>query len=267
MSQKSSGHGDIEESFLRLAVLIDADNAQAAIVEALLGEVSRLGEATVKRIYGDFTASTSSAWKKVLQQYSIKPVQQFAYTTGKNATDSALIIDAMDLLYTRRFGGFCLVSSDSDYTGLAVRIREEGLVVFGFGETKTPEAFRNACNKFVFTEVLREEDEQRRGTSKVGATSEEETGKARGGSGVTGGGRKFPRKFVLSALEQSVDDSGWAHLGTFGNYLVKLQPDFDPRLYGYKKLSDLVKAKPEMFVVEERAAAPGGQRVLYVRAK
>jgi hypothetical protein len=144
-----------EDPSLRLAVLIDADNAQAAVIEGLLAEIARFGEATVKRIYGDFTSQASAQWKKVLNRYAIKPVQQFAYTTGKNATDSTLIIDAMDLLYTRRFDGFCLVSSDSDFTGLALRIREEGLMVFGFGEQKTPEAFRNACHKFVFTEVLR----------------------------------------------------------------------------------------------------------------
>ena len=145
-----------EEPALRLAVLIDADNAQAAVIEGLLAEIARFGEATVKRIYGDFTAPTSSSWKKVLQQYAIKPVQQFAYSTGKNATDSTLIIDAMDLLYTRKFDGFCLITSDSDFTGLAMRLREEGLTVLGFGEKKTPEAFRNACHKFVFTEVLRQ---------------------------------------------------------------------------------------------------------------
>lgn len=146
---------EAEEPTQRLAVLIDADNAQAAIIEGLLAEIARFGEATVKRIYGDFTATTSAQWKRVLNSHAIKPVQQFAYTSGKNATDSTLIIDAMDLLYTRRFDGFCLVSSDSDFTGLAIRIREEGLIVYGFGEQKTPEAFRNACNKFLFTEVLR----------------------------------------------------------------------------------------------------------------
>jgi hypothetical protein len=144
-----------EEPTLRLAVLIDADNSQAAVIEGLLAEIARFGEATVKRIYGDFTAPTSASWKKVLQRYAIKPIQQFAYTTGKNATDSTLIIDAMDLLYTRKFDGFCLITSDSDFTGLAMRLREEGLTVLGFGEKKTPEAFRNACHKFVFTEVLR----------------------------------------------------------------------------------------------------------------
>ena len=144
-----------DEPTKRLAVLIDADNAQPAVIEALLEEVARFGEATVRRIYGDFTSPNSASWKKFLNKFSIKPVQQFAYTTGKNATDSTMIIDAMDLLYTRRFDGFCLVTSDSDFTGLAVRLREEGLQVFGFGEQKTPEPFRNACHKFIFTEVLR----------------------------------------------------------------------------------------------------------------
>ena len=144
-----------DETHLRLAVLIDADNAQAAVIEALLAEVARFGDATVRRIYGDFTAPTSASWKKVLQRNAIKPVQQFAYSTGKNSTDSTLIIDAMDLLYTGNFDGFALVTSDSDFTGLAMRLREEGLMVFGFGEKKTPEAFRNACHRFVFVEVLR----------------------------------------------------------------------------------------------------------------
>src|ERR1039457_3340616 len=144
-----------EEAQKRLAVLIDADNAQASIVEGLFEEIAKFGVASVKRIYGDWTAPQLISWKKVLLNYSINPVQQFAYTTGKNATDSALIIDAMDLLYTRKFDGFCLITSDSDFTGLAMRLREEGLTVLGFGEQKTPDAFRNACHKFVFTEVLR----------------------------------------------------------------------------------------------------------------
>ena len=139
---------EAEEPTQRLAVLIDADNAQAAVIEGILAEIARFGEATVKRIYGDFTAPSSSSWKKVLNKYAIKPVQQFAYTTGKNATDSTMIIDAMDLLYTRRFDGFCIISSDSDFTGLAVRIREEGLMVYGFGENKTPESFRNMLRLF-----------------------------------------------------------------------------------------------------------------------
>ena len=256
-----------EEPTLRLAVLIDADNAQAAVIEGLLAEIARFGEATVKRIYGDFTAQTSSSWKKVLQRYAIKPVQQFAYTTGKNATDSTLIIDAMDLLYTRKFDGFCLITSDSDFTGLAMRLREEGLTVLGFGEKKTPEAFRNACHKFVFTEVLRPSTATEPNALLQKANTEPKAVPAQPVVDATQQKLEFPRQFVLTALEQSIDDAGWAHLGTFGSYLTKLQPDFDSRLFGYKYLSDLVKAKTELFVTEERQAPGSSQKVLYIRAK
>lgn len=256
-----------EEPTLRLAVLIDADNAQAAIVEGLLGEIARFGEATVRRIYGDFTAPTSSSWKKVLQRYAIKPVQQFAYTTGKNATDSTLIIDAMDLLYTRKFDGFCLVTSDSDFTGLAMRLREEGLTVLGFGERKTPEAFRNACHKFLFTEVLRPSALCEPDDLPPNIESKKNTVSSQKSVEITETTNEFPKKFVLRALEQSTDDAGWAQLGTFGSYLTKLQPDFDSRLYGYKKLSDLVKARTDIFVTEERQAPGAQQKVLYLRAK
>ena len=259
---------ETDETHLRLAVLIDADNAQATVIEALLAEVARFGDATVRRIYGDFTAPTSASWKKVLQRNAIKPVQQFAYSTGKNSTDSTLIIDAMDLLYTGNFDGFALVTSDSDFTGLAMRLREEGLMVFGFGEKKTPEAFRNACHRFVFVEVLRnsgrgpEPEPEPAEPTAVGApavpTQE---------ASDPGPRPKLPKKFVLSALEQSVDDEGWAHLGTFGNYLNKLQPDFDPRLYGYKKLSDLVRDRTDLFLTEERRSSGSNQRVLYLRAR
>lgn len=247
-----------EEPSLRLAVLIDADNAQAAVIEGLLAEIARFGEATVKRIYGDFTAPTSASWKKVLQRHAIKPVQQFAYTTGKNATDSTLIIDAMDLLYTRKFDGFCLVTSDSDFTGLAMRLREEGLTVLGFGEQKTPEAFRNACHKFVLTEMLRPNVSDL--VPEAGKPSPVTVG-------ITERKLEFPKQFVLAALEQSVDDSGWAHLGTFGSYLTKLQPDFDSRLYGFKKLSDLVRNRNDLFVTEDRLTPGTSQKVLYLRAK
>lgn len=258
-----------EEPTARWAVLIDADNAQASVIEGILAEVARFGEATVKRIYGDFTSQSSSSWKKVLQKYAIKPVQQFAYTTGKNATDSTLIIDAMDLLYTRKFDGFCLVTSDSDFTGLATRLREEGLTVLGFGEQKTPDAFRNACHKFIFTEVLRpsvSEAEPVAATPKVEATPVK-AATSQNPTPAVNTPPKFPKKFVLDALEQSSDENGWAHLGTFGSYLTKLQSDFDSRLYGYKKLSDLVKAKTDLFVTEERTAPGQTMKNLYLRAK
>ena len=259
-----------EEPSLRLAVLIDADNAQAAVIEGLLAEIARFGEATVKRIYGDFTSPNSAQWKKVLNKFAIKPVQQFAYTTGKNATDSTLIIDAMDLLYTRRFDGFCLISSDSDFTGLALRIREEGLTVLGFGEKKTPEAFRNACHKFLFTEVLRPSVPQSSEVRIEGAVSHSEKPVSDTPQRIPGPEAQqngFPKSFVLEALEKASDDTGWAHLGTFGSYLTKLQPDFDSRLYGFKKLSDLVKGKKDIFEYEERAAPGSDSRILYVRAR
>ncbi|MBV6271495.1 NYN domain-containing protein [Alcaligenaceae bacterium CGII-47] len=254
-----------EDSTARLAVLIDADNAQATVIEGILAEVARFGEASVKRIYGDFTSPHSASWKKVLQKYAIKPVQQFAYSTGKNSTDSMLIIDAMDLLYTRRFDGFCLVTSDSDFTGLATRIREEGLTVLGFGEKKTPDAFRNACHKFILTEVLRPraiEPEKKKAKPKVSVDTTTEQPPAPVSPDLS-----LPQQFLLDALEQSTDEDGWAPLATFGSYLNKLQPDFDPRLYGFKKLSDLVKANPSLFVTDKRTKSGQTQKQLYVRAQ
>lgn len=278
-----------EDSSLRLAVLIDADNAQATVIDKLLAEVARYGEATVKRIYGDFTAPTSASWKKVLQRHAIKPVQQFAYTTGKNATDSSLIIDAMDLLYTRNFDGFCLVTSDSDFTGLAMRLREEGLTVLGFGEKKTPDAFRNACHKFIFTEVLREAGTKAATKPAAVAAPKASAVKAEADrdevakpAGPDKAAAEKPAKpvaepaeqkpampvqFLLEALEESVDDEGWAGLGAFGSYLNKLQPDFDSRLYGYRKLSDLVKARSDLFVIEERTVSGSPNRAIYLRAR
>ena len=155
MNASARSRSDVDDSQRRLAVLIDADNAQPSVIDGLLSEVARFGVASVKRIYGDWTSTRNTQWKNALLKHSLHPVQQFAYTSGKNATDSALIIDAMDLLYTRRFDGFCLVSSDSDFTRLAQRLREEGLLVYGFGERKTPVPFVVACDKFVYTELLR----------------------------------------------------------------------------------------------------------------
>lgn len=271
VNSKLAAKIEAEQPTQRLAVLIDADNAQPSVIEALLAEIALLGEATVKRIYGDFTAPTSVQWKKTLHQFAIKPVQQFAYTKGKNATDSTLIIDAMDLLYTRRFDGFCLVSSDSDFTGLALRIREEGLTVYGFGEEKTPEAFRNACHKFVFTEVLRPSPTQAVDSaisqSKKTSRKNNVAAKQESAVQVRKATKEIPTEFFRQALEQASDDSGWAHLGTFGSYLTKLRSDFDSRNYGYKKLSDLVKARKDLFEVEERKLPSSGQKDLYVRIR
>ena len=248
-----------------MAVLIDADNAQAAVIEGLFAEIARYGDATVRRIYGDFTAPTSASWKKVLQKYAIKPVQQLAYTAGKNATDIALIIDAMDLLYTRKFDGFCLITSDSDFTGLATRLREEGLMVYGFGEKKTPEAFRRACHKFVSTEILRPSKSTKPTDPPPKGKSKQQSNLVQMFTEATE--PKLDKKFILTALAQSSDDAGWAQVGTFGSYLTKLQPDFDSRLYGHKKLSDLVRANTNLFVTEERQVPGSDRKVLYLRAK
>jgi uncharacterized LabA/DUF88 family protein len=253
-----------EESTLKLAVLIDADNARSETIEGLLTEIASYGEAIVKRIYGDFTSQSSAQWKKVLHKHAIKPMQQFAFTTGKNATDSALIIDAMDLLYTHRFGGFCIVSSDSDFTSLANRIREEGLQVFGFGEKKTPEAFRNACNKFIFTEILQPAIQSAVLINKSLKRTVKPIKQAKNTENST---QEFPKDFVLEALNNSYDDTGWAYLGTFGGYLTKLKPDFDSRLYGFKKLSDLVRGKPEIFEIEERVHSGTNSKALYLRSR
>jgi NYN domain/OST-HTH/LOTUS domain len=264
---------EADEPTLKLAVLIDADNAQATIIEGLLAEIATFGEATVKRIYGDFTAPESTQWKKVLQTYAIKPMQQFAYTTGKNATDSTLIIDAMDLLYTRRFDGFCLVSSDSDFTGLALRIREEGLTVLGFGEEKTPEAFRNACHKFIFTEVLRSVTLQKPdiATFPLLVTSTAPPVSPPSGEAVSSqktAAPTLPKKFILKALGSTqYDDAGWVNLGAFGNYLTKIKPDFDPRLYGFKKLSELVKSMGDVLEIEERKTTGTAAKALYIRRR
>jgi hypothetical protein len=258
---------EAEDPTQRLAVLIDADNAQAAVIEGILSEIARFGEATVKRIYGDFTSSSSSSWKKVLNKYAIKPVQQFAYTTGKNATDSTMIIDAMDLLYTRRFDGFCIISSDSDFTGLAIRIREEGLTVYGFGEQKTPESFRNSCHKFILTELFRPASEPVAETILASTKPVEKPIIKPVINKTIEVSKEFTNDFFRQAVEQASDDNGWAQLGTFGSYLTKLRPDFDSRSFGHKKLRDFVKARSDIFQTEERTLVNSDTKVLYLRAK
>ena len=261
----------------RLAVLIDADNAQPSVIEGLLAEVAKYGVASVKRIYGDFTSNQQSQWKKALLQHSINPVQQFAYTSGKNATDSSLIIDAMDLMYTRRFDGFCLVSSDSDFTRLAQRLREEGLTVYGFGERKTPDAFVQACDKFIYTEVLRAEESRpvaavkkvpKAAAKKVASPASKPAPPVAPAppAAKPAGPLPLPLELIRQAIEEASDEQGFAHLGGVGNYLNKIRPDFDPRLYGQKKLSDLLRQHPRHFVVEERTAPGSVGKTLYVRA-
>ena len=236
----------------RLAVLIDADNANPSITEGLLAEIAKYGVASVKRIYGDWTTPQLGSWKTVLLEHSIQPIQQFRYTTGKNATDSAMIIDAMDLLYTRRFEGFCLVSSDSDFTRLASRIREEGYLVLGFGERKTPRPFVSACDKFIFTEVV---------VTKEGSDGDARKQKVNELKGNT----RLVRLF-RSAIEAASDESGWADLSAVGSNIVKQAPEFDPRNYGYAKLSELVSAI-ELFEIEKRVQNKGQPGVIHIRDK
>jgi uncharacterized LabA/DUF88 family protein len=220
------------ESSATLAVLIDADNANPAIVKGLIDEVAKLGRATVRRIYGDWTTPNLGSWKAALLEHSITPIQQFAYTKGKNATDSSMIIDAMDLLYAGNVEGFCIVSSDSDFTRLASRLKESGKNVYGFGEQKTPQPFVAACDRFIYTEVFTRVEGQapRR---KVAAELDND---------------KVFVELVGGAVDDASDDSGWAHLGEVGSILTKKRPDFDSRNYGYSKLSDLLEAMPRFEV-------------------
>ncbi len=211
----------------RLAVLIDADNASAKIADGLFEEIAKIGEASVRRIYGDFSNARSKGWADVLSRHAIIPQQQFAYTTGKNASDITLVIDAMDLLHSGRFDGFCLVSSDSDFTRLAARIREQGVDVYGFGESKTPESFRQACRRFIYTENLL-----------AGATANEESAKD-GSRALQKPSSATP--VLRKVIEQMETEDGWVPLGAVGTQLANLASDFDPRTYGFRKLSDLVR--------------------------
>jgi uncharacterized LabA/DUF88 family protein len=209
-----------------LAILIDADNASPSIVKGLMDEVAKLGRATVRRIYGDWTTPNLASWKAALLEHSIQPIQQFAYTKGKNATDSSLIIDAMDLLYAGNVGGFCLVSSDSDFTRLASRLKESGKLVYGFGELKTPKPFVAACDRFIYTEVLAKAD----GLLPPRKTAAE-----------MDNDKEF-LALVGDAVDDSADENGWAHLVAVGAIITNKKPDFDSRNYGYKKLSELLDA-------------------------
>jgi len=238
----------------KLAVLIDADNAQPSIIEELMAEIAKYGIASVKRIYGDWTDPRLKSWKVVLLEHAIQPIQQFGYTSGKNATDSAMIIDAMDLLYTERLDGFCLVSSDSDFTRLASRIREAGLTVIGFGEQKTPKAFLGACDKFVYTEILRKLDDD--DSTPIQQKADTNT-------------LKMDTKLVSmlrNAVEASADESGWAYLGNVGQTIVNQAPEFDPRNYGYKKLVEVIRVI-RLFDLDERSTDNSPGKSIYVRDK
>lgn len=230
----------------RLAVLIDADNASASVVKELLEEVAKYGTATVKRAYGDWTTQNLAGWKQHLHRHAIQPMQQFAYTQGKNSTDSAFIIDAMDLLYAGNVDGFCLVSSDSDFTRLATRMREAGKLVYGLGERKTPEPFIAACDKFIFFEVLRKPAEAAAGTAAMGVPDVPEL-----------------KGLLTHAIKETVRDNGWARLATMGSFIGKNHTSFDPRNYGFKKLSELVRSQAYLDVAD----SPDSTGVVHVEVR
>jgi uncharacterized LabA/DUF88 family protein len=246
----------VETYQAKLAVLIDADNTQPAIIEGLLDEVAKYGVASVKRIYGDWTSNNLRSWKDRLLEFAIQPIQQFSYTSGKNATDSAMIIDAMDLLYSEKLDGFCIVSSDSDFTRLAARVRESGRTVYGFGEKKTPRAFVAVCDKFIYTEILRDIQEE---------NDEDEN---RPASRIRRDFKVDRRllKLLRDAVEDLADESGWAYLGSVGQKITNRSSEFDPRNYGFKKLADLFRASSQ-FESEERPQENGTGRQVYIRWK
>ncbi len=251
--QERLGHQDQ----LKLAVLVDADNTQASIVDGLLAEIAKYGVASVKRIYGDWTSTNLRSWKDKLLEFAIQPVQQFSYTTGKNSTDSAMIIDAMDLLYTESLDGFCIVSSDSDFTRIAMRLREDGKMVLGFGQRKTPKPFVAACDKFIYTEILREpeEDREARGDREAPPKAAADI--------------KLDRKaanLMRAAVEDAADEFGYAYLGAVGTYIMNRQPEFDPRNYGYRKLGDLIKASG-LFDIDERASPTDQGKQIYIKTR
>jgi uncharacterized LabA/DUF88 family protein len=237
----------------RIAMLIDGENAQSSIIEKMLAETGKYGLVSVRRIYGDWTLPNMQSWKEVLAAHAIQPMQQFRNTVGKNSSDSALIIDAMDILYDGAVNGFCLVSSDSDFTRLATRIREKGFFVLGIGKENTPTAFVKACEVFVFTENLPggkdEHKTHRLAEKKTGANSKPD-----------------PVPLLLKAFDMAVQEDGWAFLGTIGARLLQLESSFDTRTYGYKQLSQLIKANTDTFEVKANKGS-GGTSSIYIRPK
>ncbi len=245
-----------DKNDLKLAVLIDADNIPYSNIKGMLDEIAKLGTPTIKRIYGDWTKPTVSGWKPALLEHAITPIQQYSYTTGKNATDSAMIIDAMDILHSEKVNGFCLVSSDSDFTRLATRLRESGMLVIGIGEKKTPKPFIVACDKFIYIEIISAEK-----TSKTTNTqAPEQTEKFELIDG------KFIQ-LLKSSIEDIADDNGWASLAEVGSLVNKKKPDFDPRNYGFLKLTPLIKSLKKYFDVDERDSEKSRIKHIYVKIK
>ncbi len=246
---------------LKLAVIIDADNVPSGNVKGMMEEIAKYGVPTFKRIYGDWTKPNLAGWKTVLLENAITPVQQYGYTTGKNSTDSAMIIDAMDILFSGKVDGFCIVSSDSDFTRLAIRLRESGMKVFGFGEQKTPNAFIVACDKFIYLEILKgpEKPSPTKGPKSASPSSSKRTSI-----------RKVDAKIIstiASTVNDIADENGWAFLGDVGGLLIKKRPDFDPRNYGFDKLTPLIKSLKKNFDIDERETERATIKHVYIKTK
>lgn len=247
----------------KLAVLIDADNVPSAKITEMLEEISKNGTPTIKRIYGDWTKPHLSGWKNVLLEHAIIPVQQYSYTTGKNSSDSALIIDAMDILYSEKVTGFCIVSSDSDFTRLATRLREAGMLVIGLGEKKTPQAFIAACNKFIYIEILNSEQSGAEITTTEPQTQKGKKQTAKALDKVD----KQTIKMIMNSVDDLADETGWTFLGALGNFISKKKPDFDPRNYGFNKLYDLIKYIDKFEIDERESGAHKHVKHIYLRLK
>jgi uncharacterized LabA/DUF88 family protein len=247
---------------IRLAVLIDADNVPYSNVKGVMEEITKYGTPTFKRIYGDWTKPTVSGWKNVLLENAITPIQQYSYTSGKNSSDSALIIDAMDILYSGKVDGFCIISSDSDFTRLATRLREAGMKVFGIGQKKTPNPFIVACDKFIYMEII----------PVFGAEDVEEVNPAKTKSSspkpkaIVDKLNKETLKLIAHTINDLADENGWAFLGDVGNLILKKQPNFDPRNYGFQKLTPLIKSS-SLFEIDKRETDKAGIKLVYIRNK
>jgi len=249
------------ENDIRLAVLIDADNVPYSNVKAMMEEIAKYGTPTFKRIYGDWTKPTISGWKSVLLQNAITPIQQYSYTTGKNSSDSALIIDAMDILYSGKVDGFCIVSSDSDFTRLATRLREAGMKVFGIGQKKTPNPFIVACDKFIYLEIIGNQEEE----EEVAVPKKGSAGKNVAKPSVDKVNKETV-KLIASSINDLADENGWAFLGDVGNLLMKKQPNFDSRNFGFQKLTHLIKSLSQ-FEIDRRETEKGATKLVFIRNK
>lgn len=252
---------------LKLAVLIDADNIPHKSIKGMLDEIAKLGHATIKRIYGDWTTQTVSGWKSALLEHAITPIQQYSYTRGKNSTDSAMIIDAMDILHSQKVDGFCIVSSDSDFTRLATRLRESGMLVIGIGEKKTPNPFIVACDKFIYIEIMgqREQDADDQTPATSASKSPAAARKPKPQQPAVDTIDRRTINLIKSSVEDQADDDEWAFLADVGNLLNKKKPDFDPRNYGFQKLTPLIKSLGKHFDIDERKTPNSNVKHIFVR--